>query len=90
MSCCPVGSVIDTKSPPGVPSTMGRSVTFTLSPGLIVLFFQPARTRPAGAVISAFQSAWPPLPSGTSISIQEWGFAHLNCVMVPSTVTVFV
>src|SRR5438045_3732395 len=86
----PLGNVTETKSPPGSPVNIGRAAMVTLSPGLIRFDFQPARARMPGAVISTFQVSTPPLALGTSISIQQCGLAHLNCLTVPTSVTVLV
>ena len=61
-----------------------------VSPTFTEVDFHPLRTRYAGGFISKFQRAGPPLLFGTSTSSHECGFAHLNCLTVPSTVTVFV
>src|SRR5262245_64182944 len=78
-----------TNSPPGSPFLNGRAVNLILSPAFTVLDFQPARTRKEGGFISRFQISIPPLLFGTSTSSHECGLAHLNCLTVPSTVTVF-
>src|SRR5689334_17337488 len=58
----------------------------TLSPGFTVFDFHPARARMPGAVISTFHVSRPLLSLfGTSISIQECGLAHLNCLTVPTS-----
>src|SRR5262249_30148815 len=86
----PSASVTLTKSPPGSPFLNGRAVNLILSPGLTEFDFQPARTRYAGGFISRFQTSVAPLSFITSISSQECGLAHLNCLTIPSCVTVFV
>src|SRR5215470_9353538 len=89
-SVCPLGSVTDTKIPPGSPFMNGRPTTLTLSPALTVLAFQPLRTRYAGGFISKLHRSVPPLLLGTCTSSHEWGLPHLNALTVPSTTTVFV
>src|SRR5678816_2167195 len=88
-SVFPSGSVTETKRPPGSPLLSGVATTFTLSPNLSEVDFQPARTRNAGDVISRLHRSTPPFALGTSRSSQECGLPHLNCLTVPSRVTDF-
>src|ERR1035441_9980017 len=55
------------KIAPGSPVIRGCAAMLTLSPGLSVEDFHPARTSTAGAVISTFQISTAPLSLGTLI-----------------------
>src|SRR5678816_904735 len=70
VSVFPSGRVTETKRPPGSPFLSGLPTTFTLSPALTLVAFQPARTRKVGDVISKLQTSAPPLLLGTSTSSQ--------------------
>jgi hypothetical protein len=66
-----------------LPSRSGWTTTVTLSPGLMVVRFQPVRMRFCGLFISIAQVSVLPSALVTSTLKDEWGLVQLNSVTVP-------